>query len=173
MRGTCIGVTDGAQGSDRVISSVVFGGAAEAERDVGGRFVDIGNGDCEGLLIVVPAGIGGAHADGVAALGLVVGDGRQLQGTAVDAEAAVVRAAIAADECVGEGVTRIRIGRAQRAHGGVSGVVFSDAAGAQREVRRRFIHIGDRDRERLLNGQPTLIRGAHADSVAALRLVVG
>ena len=38
---------------------------------------------------------------------------------------------------------------------------------------RGFIRIGHSDSERLLNEQPTLVRGAHTDGVAALRFIVG
>ena len=82
-------------------------------RDVGRRLVDVGDVDDKHLLRRESALVGRADADAQAAAGLVVERAGRSQPVAGDGERAVVVAAGAVDQRVGERAGRVRVGRRQ------------------------------------------------------------
>ncbi len=124
------------------IGAGVLGDRAGREGDVGRRLVDVGDRDREGLLEEQAAGIGGADADVVGAVGLEVERGVGAQAVAEDVEGGVVGRPGAGDQGVGERVTRIRIGGRQGADLGIGAGVLGDGLVVEGDVGRRGIRCG-------------------------------
>ena len=166
-----IGVRDGDRTDAGAIGAVLGDGVA-CQVEVGGCFVDVADGDCEGLGIAVAGAVGDLDRDVVAARGLMVQEAAVRDGDLTGGGVDVEPAACVVGEGIAGAVGGVGVRDGDRSDAAAVGAVLGDGVADQVEVGGRLVDVVDGDCEGLGVAVAGAVGDLDGDVVAARGLVV-
>ena len=143
-----VGVRDGDRSDAAAVGAVLGDGVAD-QVEVGGRLVDVVDGDCEGLGVAVAGAVGDLDRDVVGACGFVVEQRAVCDGDLAGGGIDVEPAACVVGEDIACAVGGIGVRDGDRADAGAVGAVLGDRVADQVEVGGGLVDVADGDCEGL------------------------